>query len=117
MPRTVQRGSVVATAGVELVVEICPDCQCVHAVPRDLYDRAVADSKVDIYCPNGHRWGFTKTLREDLEKAVAAGARAENRAALCALERDRIEHSRAALRGYLTRFKKRVAAAGEGTDE
>ena len=107
---TVERGAVIATAGVPLVVMVCGKCQCVFAIPEDLYGRARADSKVDWWCPNGHCRHFTDTLREKLARQTQATSRAESRAVFWNDQHGASERSKAATRGHLTRLRTRVAA-------
>jgi len=109
LTQMVKRGSVLATAGVELMVEVCPHCHCVYAFPRDLYQRARDDSKVTVYFPNGHSWVYSTTLRERLAEAAKDANRAESRVIFWLEQHRASERSRASTRGHLTRLKKRVA--------
>ena len=107
---TVERGSVVATVGVRLVVHVCPMCQCVYAIPEDLHDRAGADSDVYFHCPNGHSLHYTETLREKLDRQKRATEYAKNRAISWMDQCGAAERSGRATKGHVTRLKKRVAA-------
>lgn len=55
----------------QLRVEQCYKCQCLFAIPMDLYKRARIDSNVSFYCPHGHGQSYTKSevsvLKEQLE--------------------------------------------------
>lgn len=85
----------------------CYLCACAFAIPTSLYDRRCEDHG-DFWCPNGHRQHFTgkssaERLREQLDDAYKY-------ANSIASERDSAERSARALRGHLTRQKRRAVA-------
>ncbi len=87
------------------VVETCCRCGIDFGVPKDFSDAAQKDSNKWFYCPNGHRQHYTTSkavrLQRQLDSALSR-------------ERDlgyRLEHtrrSRAALKGQVTKIKRRV---------
>ena len=106
-----------------LAVEICPGCHMTHAIPEEMWRRALLYNSgdypgnyVSVYCPNGHRWRYAGH-DSDLVKA-----RREAEAAREALTwtQDRLNEAKAArghadaqARGYkgaLVKTKKRLAA-------
>lgn len=77
-------------------------CGVHHGVPEDLYDYAKRTG-ASVYCPLGHKWVFSRSVRDDLLLA-------ENRLKATRDLLTHEEHSHRATRGHLTRVKKRVAA-------
>jgi hypothetical protein len=53
-----------------LVVEQCPTCAVVYAIPEALKERGLRyRGKVSIYCPNGHTWHYMgRTHAQELEE-------------------------------------------------
>lgn len=96
----------------ELIVTSCW-CGIKHAVPRALYDHAKGDSDNHIFCPLGHKFVYRDSDATVLrrEKAVVERqlANALSREAK-QLERAQAAERRArALKGHITRYRKRVA--------
>lgn len=95
------------TANLQLVSETCCNCHVVFAMTDDLVARR-RDDHGTFYCPNGHPQHYTgkstaERLREQLDDAYGYANRV-------ASERDAVERSARALRGHLTRQKRRAAA-------
>jgi hypothetical protein len=96
----------------ELVVEVCCCCAIPFAMPRSLQREARKDPDVWFYCCAGHRQHYDESEADRLRKKLAA---AERRAA-SAEETARIQRKRAsdaegtsrALRGVVTRERRRV---------
>lgn len=82
----------------------CYLCGVIFAMPEPLKQRRREDSK-SFWCPNGHEQHFTETeaarLRKQLERAQSAATAARDQA-------DAAERSNRALRGVVTRERKRV---------
>ena len=63
-----------------LVVETCPTCHILHAIPLSLQQRALALPKMQyVWCPNGHEWWYTS--ESDAEKQRKRAEAAERDAA------------------------------------
>lgn len=84
----------------------CGVCQIHFAIPQDLYDRCQNDSSKNFWCPNGHKLHYStddnERLRQELARANTRALRAQN-------EAEFNERSRRAVKGHLTRTKKRIA--------
>lgn len=99
-----------------LTVMECGECGISFAVPRDWRKQRCADHKT-FYCPNGHaRWFPTGTSDEEKAKKRAEDlaqelARANTRALREAESRKAAERSNAALKGVVTRTKRKAAHA------
>lgn len=99
------------THSTRLVIETCW-CGIGHAIPADLA-RMAAENGTAVYCPLGHRWVVKQTeaarLREEkqlLERRLSAERDTSRRL------RENVDAERrrsAALKGHLTRAKKRIA--------
>src|SRR4051812_32915858 len=94
-----------------LVVHACW-CGIRHSIPAEL-DREARHNKQAVYCPLGHRWVIRKS-DADLEREKRQAAEREaafwrnaNRERLAEL--DAARRTNAALKGHLTRWRKRVA--------
>jgi len=95
----------------ELTVVTCLTCGCVHAIPETL--RAGLERNGGWYkCPNGHSQGWgdneAKRLARKLAAEEARREQAEARARRLSDENDHLVASRNALKGHLTRHKKRT---------
>jgi DNA repair exonuclease SbcCD ATPase subunit len=84
------------------------------AIPDNLYRYLQKDEKNHCYCPLGHTFVFSNTLREQLEetKRRLEEARRREGATRSLLEQE--ERSHAATRGHLTRARKQVDRAEHG---
>lgn len=83
-------------------------CGIAVAVPQNLNRRAQEDSNVGIYCPVGHKFFYTETTKEKLERAQEELRREQQRHRDTREWLRSEERSHAATRGHLTRVKKRV---------
>ena len=96
-----------------LVIHECPTCFVLHAIPRDMHERRLADGG-DVYCPNGHVWVFTQSevdrLKRKLKAAEQSLSSAQARATHEADQRHAAERSAAAYKGQATRLRNRAAA-------
>lgn len=97
----------------QLVVVKCW-CGIQLAVPSSLYAHAQESSKNAIYCPLGHTFVYRETEADrERERAKAAEralerARIREQATLDQLDAER--RSSAAYRGWITRYRNRIAA-------
>jgi len=82
----------------------CVDCGVIFGLPVRIA-QARRQTGGDFYCPNGHSlsWKVTELdrLREEVKRARAAATAAMD-------QRDAAERSKTALRGVITRERKRV---------
>lgn len=101
------------TDTVTLATETCFSCAVVFALPAALL-KARRQDQGSFYCPNGHGQHYTESeaarLRRELDANKRRAERAE--ASLCAArdQLDAAERSRSALKGVVTRQKRRAAA-------
>lgn len=89
-----------------LVVEECYSCHILFAMPSDLQARALRDHSISFYCPLGHSQGYIGKTAEQKARERAEGAEARE-----TMLRDQLhasERSKAALKGVVTRTKRRV---------
>lgn len=105
---TIERCEVISDAKTSLVAETCPSCHCWFAMPKGLYDRMRYDSTNWAYCPNGHRWHYSRSLREELQETQQALTRATSRAEHWHGQYTGAERSKAALKGVITRTRNRI---------
>jgi hypothetical protein len=96
---------------VTLVKLSCGECHIPFAVPRDLHETLLQTGR-KFWCPNGHNIGYSETANARLERELREARRSREllRTSLSA-ERDQrqaTERSNAALRGVVTRTKRRV---------
>ncbi len=101
--------TVVAT----LTVIQCGQCGIDFAVPQGWCDDRRRDHK-DFYCPNGHSRCYPQEteeerLRKQLTNAQDRLTYAENRATSAARRAEHMERSRRAVKGQLTKERKRIA--------
>ncbi len=86
----------------------CPNCGILFAVTEELEERRRKDGK-DFYCPNGHSMAYgnsdTEKLKKERDRSANLVARLDQERA----RRDHAERSRSAMKGQLTKVKKRVA--------
>lgn len=106
------RGSTIGGA-TALVVEECPTCGVVYAIPQALKEKGLRHKRnASLYCPNGHCWHYLgKTHAQELEEL-------RDRVAFERSQRDQVEAQLVAQRGATTRARnerdrlKQRAAAG-----
>ena len=102
------------TLDVDLETTSCSECGTTFAAP-DVWLRGRRRDHATFYCPNGHGQHFPG--KSDLERAKAEAEALRGRLATARQdakfqreERERVERSRAAVKGQLTKVKERVAA-------
>lgn len=80
-------------------------CGIKFAAPSDMWDRA-RQGKLTIYCPSGHtcRWSAKTDEQVERERRVAA----ESQVSAMQDQLDASERSRRALKGQVTKAKRRV---------
>ena len=95
-----------------LVITTCW-CGISLAIPEDLYDFARRRGHA-VYCPLGHTFVYTDTIKDKLKAAEERANRAEQarRATRALLEHE--ERSHAATRGHLTRKRKQLSRVKAG---
>lgn len=90
----------------QLTVLTCGVCSIPFAMPDELYWKARNSRKVWFWCPAGHEIHYyadeTEKLKQELARANTRALQAQDRA-------EHAENSRRAVKGHLTRVKKRVA--------
>ncbi len=84
-----------------LVIESCPACGTVHAIPEGLQREARRHS-TRVFCPLGHRWHYTKSIEQELAEARNDATYYKD-----AMETAR---SRSAYKGELTKTRKAIHA-------
>jgi hypothetical protein len=98
---------------VDLWITDCASCGVIFAIPRALEQRRRKDAG-SFYCPNGHSMWFGKSEADkEREKREQAERQAECVRASRDAWRDQAEAAerrRRAIKGQLTKVKKRVAA-------
>lgn len=91
----------------------CCKCGIAFAVPANIRSRWL-DSGQSFYCPNGHSQHYTVSNVQKLEKELAMERKrkewAEQDAKASAARAKRAENSRRALKGVITKTKKRISA-------
>lgn len=96
----------------ELVVTSCW-CGIQCAIPRDLHRQAHSRKNFAVFCPLGHEFVYGKNetdrQRERADAAENAAWRAEQRERQVRDQLAASERSKAALKGHLTRYRKRIA--------
>lgn len=101
------------TPEITLVTHQCGECGITFAMPDHFRDQR-RETGQGFYCPNGHCRVFTETEAARLRRELAASKRrqewAESRATHERDQREAAERSNSALRGVVTRTKRRAAA-------
>lgn len=99
---------------VSLAREVCFKCHIVFAMPVELQQRALKDSTVSFFCPNGHSQVYreseldrTRRERDRLKQQVAAR---DDWLATAVSEKQAEKRAHAATKGKLTKVKKRADA-------
>jgi hypothetical protein len=90
-----------------LVVEECPKCGIIHAIPEGLYTEARRHG-TSVYCPLGHSWHFTKSIEAELQEARNDVAYYRNTLKTKEVQLQHTERSRAAYKGELTKTRQRA---------
>jgi phosphoglycerate-specific signal transduction histidine kinase len=107
-----ERGTAIRLADM-LIVEECCNCHVRFAMPEGLSDRAQGDSQIWFWCPNGHKQHYTEgelqRAQRDLREAQQRATRNREWAQSERERANRVERSRTALRGALTRVRNRIA--------
>jgi hypothetical protein len=89
-------------------------CGIAHAIPADLYRYAENHKGFEVSCPLGHKWVFTETETERQRKrADALERQLRTSREATQWERDQrlaSERSNTAYRGWITRYRNRIAA-------
>ena len=93
------------TEQVVLIKMECRKCGIAFAVPESFNDHN-REYGGKWYCPNGHQWSYTETavtkLKRELESAYARATHADD-------QRLAAERSAAAVRGPMTKLRKRAS--------
>ena len=92
-----------------LVVRNCPACGIAHAIPEDL-DRQMHRHGNRAFCPLGHTWIYTKTVEQELAEARNDARYFKEARDMARQQRDRMERSRAAYKGELTKVRRTIHA-------
>jgi hypothetical protein len=96
-----------------MTYEVCASCGITFAAPAHFIDKRRQDGET-FYCPNGHSLVFGKSetdrLKNELEQAKRWQELAEAREMHQRDQREAAERSNRALRGVVTKTKKRAAA-------
>lgn len=91
----------------------CPSCGVLYAAPKQFFARKSREN-AGWFCVNGHSLKFTKSelqrTKEELARVESDRAWLANRERSEREARERAERSAVALRGHLTRMRKRIAA-------
>jgi len=95
-----------------LVVVSCYKCGLVYGIPQDYYDNMKRDNRKGegTACPNGHSWVFRDTVTQEAERLRAQLTAAREESSHYRDQRNAMERSRNAVRGQVTRIKKRIHA-------
>lgn len=96
------------TEVVQLSTITCGSCGVTFAIPSSLYRELLDHHDRSFWCPNGHQRHFvgqteTDRLQAELDRVKARARHVED-------QRDAADRSNRALRGVITRQKRRAAA-------
>lgn len=97
---------------VDLIVWECPSCGIVYGIPKKFADEC-RENGTRYYCPNGHSLGWSET-DADRERKQREATERRNAALVSQLdqaqsERDSYKNQARALKGVVTKTKKRAA--------
>lgn len=96
-----------------MVVETCCNCGIFFAMPKDYQERRRFDGE-NFFCPVGHPQHYTTSEKTRLERALKEAQERADREELWHRNANSraaaLERSRNAIRGHLTRIRKRVGA-------
>ncbi len=102
----------VKTLGTTLEIRECPECGVTYGAPERFFESRRSDGKT-FYCPNGHSLSWHETdadrLRKQLKAAQDNARYYQDRMSEARQERDAEKRSKAAIKGQLTKTKKRVS--------
>lgn len=103
----VSEGAIAQWTLVELVeMPTCRTCGVPFAVPRAKYEACMHNGET-WYCHNGHSWHRVETREQRLQRELAR-ERSHNQ--FLSRRAEHLEASRRAVRGHLTRTRRRIAA-------
>ena len=88
------------------IVETCCSCGINFGVPNDFYEWARDHSDKWFYCPNGHRQHYGDSKSDRLQRELDS---ANSRSTGLSHRLDHANRSRAALRGQVTKIKRRIS--------
>lgn len=95
-----------------LVTEECCTCGMVFAMPEH-FQKQMRKTKAYFHCPNGHAQHYNQSdadkLRKELEVTERRLATARESETYWRKESDRIDRSRNAIKGVLTKTKNRIS--------
>lgn len=94
--------------GVELITEECYSCGVLFAFPVTLREKLLSDHSRNFYCPNGHSQHYIG--KTDAEKQRERAERLERQLANRDEDLRSAHASNRAMRGQVTKLKKRVAS-------
>jgi hypothetical protein len=98
---------------IHLTPMTCPVCGVVYGLSEEFRQRAqdAGERKWGWYCTNGHSLAYPGKSADDLERERLADELARTKTSLLNERdiRETVERSRAAIKGELTKTKKRVA--------
>lgn len=98
---------------VELNVWVCPSCGVLYGIPKAFAER-LREAGGHYFCPNGHQLSWTASeadkLRAKLKDAERDLAWYKDGEATARARADRAERSRAAIKGQVTKLRRRVVA-------
>lgn len=106
--------TVTVQQSVQLKTTGCYSCGVIFGMPAQFYDDRLEDHK-NFYCPNGHSQCFVgkteaEKLRDELERERRRVIQANASRDRAWAETEAIERRRRALKGALTKAKKRAGA-------
>ena len=90
----------------KMIVEFCCNCGIEFHITDDLYRRRVADRQ-SFWCPNGHPQSYRG--ESEAEKQRRRAERAEQSVAMWREEAEQHQRSNTALKGAITKMKRRSA--------
>lgn len=98
---------------VRLEVMECPACGIVYGIPEDFADDLRRQGPAHYYCPNGHDLGWNEgeadRQRKRAERAERAASAANDTARRWRANAEAERRTAIALKGHLTRMRKRIA--------
>lgn len=107
--------STVQLRGITCQVAECRTCGIPYTVPLTVYETHREKGGFH-FCPNGHQWGWSEDrceeaiVRQERDRLRQEAARKDEKIRLLQEQRGHAERQTAAVKGHLTRHKKRAAA-------